>query len=180
MAHQYIALLRGINVGGNSVMKMADLKAQFEALGFDDVKTYIQTGNVLFKSSKKNSSNLSTKIETHLQKTMQYQKKVFVLTPEVLVKSAKNNPFEPEKYEKERRCHLMFMSEKPDASNIQNLMAMKGNEYWFHISDKVLYYAYSKEYDGSRRGIDFEKILGVSGTARSWTVVAKLIELTKN
>lgn len=61
--NQYLALLRGINVGGNNIIKMTDLKSCFENMGFDDVLTYIQSGNVLFKSDEKNKTRLTNRIE---------------------------------------------------------------------------------------------------------------------
>jgi len=71
----------------------------------------------------------------------------------------------------------MFLSAAPAAARCRALMAVQGEEYRFHIEGKVLYYAYSRKFAGNRRTIDFEKILGVSGTSRSWKVVDKLIEI---
>ena len=104
--------------------------------------------------------------------------KVFLLTPQELKKAAADNPFDPERLDKEQRCHLMFLSAPPSAARRRALMAVQGEEYRFHIKRKVLYYAYSRKFDGIRRMIDFEKILGVSGTSRSWKVVDKLIEMS--
>lgn len=174
----YIALIRGINVGGHAIIKMADLKKLFEALGFENVSTYIQSGNVLFSAKKTDEEKLARQIEKKLKASMGKDIKVFILTNKDLKEASANNPFDPALHEKERRCQLMFLSSKPDASRIKELMKLKGDEYKFQINENVLYYAYLKEYDGKRRMIDFEKVLGVSGTSRTWKVVDKLIELS--
>jgi uncharacterized protein (DUF1697 family) len=174
----FIALIRGINVGGHAIIKMADVQMLFESLGFANVTTYIQSGNVIFSSHKTNKEKLAGQIEKKFKSSTGSETKMFILTRDKLKKAAAHNPFEPERYEKEMRCQIMFLSAKPDASHSKALIKLKGEEYLFHIHDDVLYYAYSKKYDGKRRMIDFEKVLGVSGTSRTWKVVDKLIELS--
>jgi uncharacterized protein (DUF1697 family) len=117
-------------------------------------------------------------LEKQLASSTGKEIKVFVLTPAELKRAADNNPFEPERHDEEQRCHLMFLSTEPDAVRREALMELEGEEYRFHIEDKVLYYAYSRKYDGRRRTIDFERVLGVAGTARTWKVVDRLIELS--
>jgi uncharacterized protein (DUF1697 family) len=174
---QYVALLRGINVGGHAVIKMADLRQLFESLGLSHVVTYIQSGNVLFKTEESGAS-LTRLLEKQLASSTGKEIKVFVLTPAELKRAADNNPFEPGRHDEEQQCHLMFLSAEPDAARREALMALEGEEYRFHIDDKVLYYAYSRKQDGRRRSIDFERVLGVAGTARTWKVVDRLIELS--
>lgn len=174
----FIALLRAINVGGHSVIKMTDLKKLFESLGYSDVTTYIQTGNVIFSSNKSNKEKLTAQIEKKFKSTTGHESKIFILTNEKLKKAASHNPFEPEKRDKEQKCHLMFLSGKPGLAHSKALMKLKGKEYQFHIHDDILYYAYPNKFAGSRRFIDFEKVLGVMGTSRSWKVVDKLIGLS--
>jgi uncharacterized protein (DUF1697 family) len=76
---RYLALLRGINVGGKTLIKMADLKTCIEALGFDDVSTYIASGNVLFESGERNAAKLETKIERAIEKRFRLPVKVVIL-----------------------------------------------------------------------------------------------------
>jgi uncharacterized protein (DUF1697 family) len=173
----FIALFRAINVGGHAVIKMAELKNMFENLGFSDVSTYIQTGNVVFSTGEKDKVKIAAAIEKKFKSITGYERKVFILTNDKLIKAASKNPFEPEKHT-ELLCHLMFLSGKPSAENLKALMKLEGEEYRFHVHDDVLYFAYDKKYAGNRRNIDFEKILGATGTARSWKVVDKLIKLS--
>jgi uncharacterized protein (DUF1697 family) len=175
--HRFVALLRAINVGGHGIVKMADLRAQFESLGLTEVATYIQSGNVLFNSKDADARRIAERLEKKLGSSLGYRGLVFVLSPEELRQAAQKNPFDPERLDAEQRCHLMFLSGEPDGAHRKALMAVQGEEYRFAIREKVLYYAYSRTFEGGRRTINFEKILGVAGTARSWTVVKKLIEL---
>lgn len=77
---QYLALLRGINVGGNNVIRMADLKECFEKAGFSDVKTYIQSGNVIFRSEEKENESLVFLIEKELSDRFSYSSRIVLVT----------------------------------------------------------------------------------------------------
>lgn len=176
----YIALFRAINVGGHAVIKMSELKKMFEQMGFFDAVTYIQTGNVVFFSNESDVKKLEAKIEKKFKSATGHESKIFILTNDKLIKAASHNPFEPEKLYKIQKCHLMFLSGKPNLAHSNALMKLKGKEYQFHIHDDVLYYSYPNKFAGKRRFIDFEKILGVKGTSRSWKVVNKLIELSSH
>jgi len=176
--YQYVALLRGINVGGHTLIKMADLRKLFESFGLTDVVTYIQTGNVLFSTNYTDAEQLAQQLEKKLASSLGNKMTVFVLSPAELRKAAAHNPFNPECLDEEQRCHLMFLSAEPDEMHRKALMTLQGEEYRFHIQDKVMYYVYSREHNGNRRTINFEKVLGVIGTSRSWKVINKLIELS--
>lgn len=176
---RYIALLRGVNVGGNTIIRMADLRTLVESLGFTGVATYIQTGNVLFSAAETDRRRLARRLEERLAPVAGRAVQVFVFSPAELKAAAAHNPFEPQRRAGEQRCHLMFLSAQPDPGRWEALKALQGEEYRFHLHGSVLYYAYGTEYAGHRRNIDFEKVLGVSGTARSWNVVDRLIDLAR-
>lgn len=176
---KYVALLRAINVGGNSLMRMADLRQAFEAFGATDVSTYIQTGNVIFSTTVPDPERLARDLERHLAATLGYRGTVYVLAREQLVEAAANNPFDPAGRDAEQQCQLMFMDREPEAERREALLAMQGKDYRLAIHDKVLYFAYPRASAGRRRAIDFEKVLGVTGTVRGWKVVDKLIELAR-
>jgi uncharacterized protein (DUF1697 family) len=89
---KYLVLLRGINVGGNNIIKMADLKSCLERAGFEHVKTYIQSGNVILESKETDVEKLTTKIELLLSKQFNYQSKVVVRTHAQLQSIIKNAP----------------------------------------------------------------------------------------
>jgi uncharacterized protein (DUF1697 family) len=173
---RYVALLRAVNVGG-SFVKMADLRARCEAAGLADVSTYIQSGNLLLSSAERDPARLARRIEAALEPALRRPTTVFLRTRAQLAKAAAANPFEPRRLEAEQRCHLMFLSRAPAPPRRAALLALAGEDYRFAVRGPVLYYAYSRAFDGRRRAIDFEKVLGVTGTARTWKVVDKLVEL---
>ena len=88
----YLALLRGINVGGNNIIKMSDLKLCFESMGFTNVMTYIQSGNVIFQTPEKNVEDITTKIEKTLSKQFNYAARVVVVSQGILNESVEKAP----------------------------------------------------------------------------------------
>jgi uncharacterized protein (DUF1697 family) len=175
--HRYVALLRAINVGGHSVVTMAKLRALFERFGAREVSTYIQSGNVLFTATEANREKLARALEAHLSRALKTNVRAFLFARAELEKAAAGNPFEPARHEKVQRCHLMFLDAEPSATSKKALMALQCDDYRFHVRGRVLYFAYSKALQGKRRNVDFERVLGVVGTARTWKVVEKLVEL---
>lgn len=111
MKFQYLALLRGINVGGNNIIKMVDLKASFENLGFTDVSTYIQSGNVLFKSDNSDKTELTLSIEKALSERFNYKSLVVLVTFNELETIIKNSPEDFGKYTEEYKYDVMFLKE---------------------------------------------------------------------
>ena len=174
---RYVALLRAVNVGGR-VAKMTAVKAAFEELGHTDVVTYIQSGNVVFAADQMAGDELRATIEAKLEQMLGYRTEVFVLGRSDLEEAAANNPFEPAKRDGELICHLMFLSAEPEPGRVEELMKLQGDEYRFAVRGKVFYFCYDRANAGpNRRNLNFEKILGVTGTTRTWKVVDKLIEL---
>ena len=107
----YLALLRGINVGGKNIIKMAELKACFENMGFADVATYIQSGNVMFRGSGKNHKNLMSEIERGLSKRFNYKSRVVVVSQNELEKVVKHAPKGFGKQSDKYRYDVMFLKE---------------------------------------------------------------------
>lgn len=174
----YVALVRGINVGGNSIVAMADLRTWVESLGLTDVATYFQSGNVVFSTAAGDPGRWARLLEEKILAAAGFRTPVFVLSPDELKRAAAGNPFDPARLDKEHRSHLMFLSAAPDAAHRRALMKLQGEEYRFQVKGRILYLAYSRKYDGNRRSLDFEKILGTAGTMRSWKVVDKLVALS--
>ena len=173
-SNRYVALLRAVNVGGTSVLPMAALKELVENLGLDEVSTYIQSGNVLFRSPRKPEA-LAREIAGAVGNAVGRPTDVFVLAPEEIRAAIAGNPFDPARREKTHACHLLFLSGKPAPDRVRKLMELQGEEYRFAVKGAVLYYTYAKELRGNRRTIDFERVLGVRGTARTWKVAAELL-----
>jgi len=108
---QYLALLRGINVGGKNLIKMSDLKACFEELGFSNVLTYIQSGNVLFQSGEKDKNILTNKIEKELSEKFDYQSRLVTITHKELAGIVHEAPKGFGKDLQKYRCDVIFLKE---------------------------------------------------------------------
>ncbi len=108
----YIALFRGINVGGNNILPMQELVAQLENIGLQNVRTYIQSGNVVFQSEEKNTSLLSNKIRAAIKKNHDFEPQVVLLELEEMEKAVGSNPF-PEAESEPKTLHLLFLASVP-------------------------------------------------------------------
>jgi uncharacterized protein (DUF1697 family) len=178
VTNSYVALIRAINVGGHSVIKMPDLRKLVESLGFEDVSSYIQTGNVVFKAVQNDRGTLSKKIEEAIEAKAGYKTTVFVLTYDDLKEAAGHNPFRSRNEAGEGRSHIVFLSAEPAKQNIDKILALQGEDFSFAVHKNFFYYYYPEKYAGhTRRNVNFEKILGVRATARTYKVVDRLIEL---
>jgi uncharacterized protein (DUF1697 family) len=177
-ARRHVALLRGINVGGHAVVTMSKLKGYFEAIGLEDVKTYIQSGNVLFTSTAADTARLTLKLEKHLEQCLGHTITVFLLSHGELKEAATNNPLDPVRLDAERASHLVFLSEPPAAAKRKALEELEDGVYSFRVRGRVLYFSYPRKLAGKRKTFDLERLLGVTATARTWKVVDKLVELS--
>ncbi len=119
---RYVALLRGINVGGNSMMKMDDLKAMFAELGFENVKSYINSGNLAFDSKKAAEAKLVDKIEDAVESKFGRRVHVMVREQNDIERILKNNPFEGE-FESHKHMHVLFLKEPMPTDRQEQLQA---------------------------------------------------------
>lgn len=121
--HSYVALLRGINVGGNNVIKMEKLREVFEGMGFSSVKTYIQSGNVLFASNDEDQNTLEKKIEKTLSSIFSYEAKVLVRSKIQLEETVAHFPkiFENPDW----KHNVIFLTQALDTKDVPDRFAIK-------------------------------------------------------
>ena len=172
----WIALLRGINVGGANVLTMKDLVALLEGIGCASPKTYIQSGNVVFRSDEQSSSAMADRVSDAMAREHGFQPRVVVLSREELQQSADNNPF-PEAESKPSTVHLFFLAEPPTNPDIDALTRLKTRSESFVLSDRVFYLHAPDGIGRSKLAAQAEKLIGVDATARNWRTVSKLLEL---
>jgi uncharacterized protein (DUF1697 family) len=175
----YIALFRGINVGGRHILPMKELVALLEDLGCRNVKTYIQSGNAVFESKASNTSQLSKKISAEIKKRRGFEPHVLLLSLDEMEKAIANNPF-PEGGEKEPKAlHAGFLTSTPKAPDLEALERLKANREQFHLIGTI-FYLYAPEGIGrSKLAASTEKLLGVPLTDRNWSTVRKIMEIAK-
>lgn len=175
---RYIAFLRGINVGGKNIIKMDSLKKSFESIGFKNVKTFIQSGNVLFDSNANNLNTLTMKIEKSLLKEYGSDIKVMLRTFDEVVNLVKKNPFEGIKPGKKIKLYVCFLSGKPKLHLMYPLVSEKDAVEVIRI-EKCDAFIISRELKSGRFGFPnnfIEKEMEIFSTARNWNTVCKIIE----
>jgi uncharacterized protein (DUF1697 family) len=137
-AMKYAALLRGINVGGNNMIKMTELKASFERSGYTNVITYINSGNVIFESDEKDRKKLTESIESMLSKAFGYKARVHVITHQQVADVAKNVPDEWNK-RTDIRCYVAFVMEPMTAEDAAKEVSTREGVDTLKIGPGVLY-----------------------------------------
>ncbi|MCI0554584.1 MAG: DUF1697 domain-containing protein, partial [Anaerolineae bacterium] len=138
---QYLALLRGINVGGNNIIKMADLKACFEHMGFADVVTYIQSGNVLFKSVEKDKTRLTKRIEAGLSEKFRYDARLVVVTHKQLKQAVEEAPRGFGKDPEKLRYDVIFLKELLTPKEAMKSISTKEGVDAAYMGKDVLYFS---------------------------------------
>ena len=178
--NKYIALLRGINVSGQKKIIMKDLVLLFEEIGFLNVKTYIQSGNIIFDFTNIVEKELENLIINKIKKVYGFEVGCIVLQPKFLIKTLQNNPFQYEKNVIVEKMYFTFLNENPSLENINQLMSKDYSPDIFLIKNRVLYF-YSPIGVGKSKLTNkiIEKKLNVIATARNWNTIKKIIELSK-
>lgn len=181
---KWIALLRGINVGGHNKLAMADLRSTLQTAGLDEVRTYIQSGNVVFQRAGTDAPELTDLIANAIHSEYGLSPRVIVLNADEFMKAAAANPFAGAA-NAEKTVHLFFLkgaaagatAPAPDLAKIQG--AAGPNER-FDVTEKVFYLHTPDGFAKSRLAERIERLLGVEATARNWRTVNRLIELANS
>lgn len=138
--NRYLTLLRGINVGGNNIIKMADLKLCFESMGFSNVLTYIQSGNVIFSADENDNSKLTNKIEQALSERFKYSSRIVLISHQHLKKVINEAPqsfgANPEMY----RYDVLFLKEPLTANELIKKIKTREGVDNVYVGDSVLYF----------------------------------------
>lgn len=178
----YIALLRGINVGGNNKIPMAALREALQQTGFDAIQTYIQSGNVIFTSEFREKNQIQSAIEQCITDTFGLRIAVFVCTAQEWQTLHDTNPLidTPEKIPLDpKQHHLTLLSAAPDESRIYAIQPTNFAPDRFSVIGQ---YVYLHTPDGYGKTLltngFFEKTLGVKATTRNWRTVAELKKMS--
>ncbi len=160
---------------------MAHLRELFESLGFSDISTYIQSGNVIFQTSGAlNQRAISEKIEEAILKEFGFEVPVILRTAEELQSTVDGNPFYNISNPEIDRLHLTFLKEPPPPENLEKISNFDFNPDKFAISGREVFVYCSGKYSDSKLSNKFfENKLGTGATTRNWKTVLKLKELTE-
>jgi uncharacterized protein (DUF1697 family) len=174
----YIALFRGINVGGHSKLPMRELKDVLSGMGLQDIATYIQSGNVVFTTDQGEKSALAARIREAVEHSHGFAPQVVLLTADELARAAAANPY-PEADEAPTTVHLYFLAEVPQNPDLEKMEAIKADNECFTLTDKVFYLHAPEGIGRSKLAAGVEKALGVPVTARNWRSVCKILEMAQ-
>lgn len=169
----YIALFRGINVGGKNMLPMKGLVELLNTMGFKDVQTYIQSGNVIFSTEVEDLKQLSSQISLSVKEAYNFEPKIHILTVKELEVAIKNNPFLDSESDP-KSLHFGFLLEEPIAPDLEKLEEIKKENERFKLIGKVFYLSAPEGVGRSKLASKSEKLLGVSMTDRNWGTVSKL------
>lgn len=174
---KYIALLRGINVGGNTMIKMETLREVFSSLGLENVRTYINSGNVAFETEKTSDAKLTKTVSDAIERTFEKRISVMIRSEREIDEVIKNNPFAG-KFENDKDLHVFFLAAELSKEQIDMLAAVVNENEMIEVRGRTLYCLLRISLTDSFVGKGFiDKKLKAIATARNWRTVNKLAEL---
>lgn len=174
----YFALLKGINVTGYKIIKMAELKSMFESLGFKNVRTYIQSGNVVFESPAK-AEAVKKKIENGIEDKFGFKVTVIIRSRDEMEKIIKDYPFAKIKGHEECKISVGFLESIPGKALVKELEANSSDLETLKVNGNNLYHLCRGKFSDSlvfKKNLP-EKILKVNCTVRNWNTTNKLMEI---
>lgn len=174
----WIALFRGINVGGNNPLPMQALKATLGHLGCHNVNTYIQSGNVAFSIAGRTAQDLKRDIEGAISREFGFAVTVHLLSITDLAEAVASNPFAAAATEP-TSLHLFFLDEEPDAADLDGLHKLSSKTENFELQGTTFYLHAPDGIGRSKLAAAAEKLLGVGATARNWRTVTKTLEMAR-
>jgi uncharacterized protein (DUF1697 family) len=174
----WITLFRGINVGGHNILPMTELNALLEDLGCAGVRTYIQSGNVIFRHNERQATRLSQTISQAVLNRFHFAPYVLLMTVNSLKSALDVNPFSSTEV-KPNTLQLYFLSATPTEADLDGLKQLKSASEKFELIDQVFYLHAPDGIGRSKLAARVEKLLGVPATARNWRTAQKMLELAK-
>ena len=174
-----IALFRGINVVGRNRIRMTELAALMVEIGLENVRTYIQSGNVVFRAAESKVSRLGTRIPDAVEGRFGFRPKLILLNETALDAAIARNPF-PEADSAPSTVHLTFLSGPPTAPDLESLERLRAPSEQFELEGQVFFLHAPDGIGRSKLAARIERSLGVSGTSRNWRTVRKLEQMLKD
>lgn len=175
-----ISMLRGVNLAAHNRVKMDALRALYESLGLEEPQTYIQSGNVVFKTQERDFVRLARRVEANVQKTFGFHADVILRTSSDLREVIARNPFRTRRDIHPSKLLVTFLASAPDPQACASVLKMKTDpeELWIDGREVYIYYA-----NGMARTklswVLVAKALKITGTGRNWNSVTKLIEIAE-
>jgi len=173
----YVALLRGINVGGNKMIAMAELRAALTKAGFSNVRTLLQSGNVVLDAGASSPAKLESQLEAEVKKRFSLEVEFHVRSPAEWAAVIEANPFAAEAKADPSHLLVTFYKTPLDKAKVKAAQAAIVGPERLHAEGRHLYMVFPEGIGRSKATIVVGKVLGPSGTARNWNTVQKLAAL---
>ena len=175
-----ISMLRGVNLGPHNRIKMDELRALYESLKLADARSYVQSGNVIFRTKEKNSPQLAKKIQTGIQKKFGCCPEVILRTSEELQSAIAANPFPEQTKSEPSKVLVTFLAAEPPRDAEANLQKFQDLPEKLHLKGRELYIYFPNGAGRSRLPWSaVEKFLKVTGTARNWNSVQAMLKIAE-
>ena len=173
-----ISMLRGVNVGGHNQIKMDALRALYDSLGLREARTYVQSGNVIFKTEERNVARLATRIEDAIEREFGFRPDVVLRTPSELRDAIARNPFAARRGIEPSKLLVTFLAQPPAAAAREEVLKIKAAPEELRIVDREVYMYYPNGLGRPKLPwTTVAKMLGTSGTGRNWNSVRKILEI---
>ena len=174
---RFIALLRGVNVGGNTKVNMAELRASCGRLGYENVKTYINSGNVILDSTEADAGKIASQIQNTIRDDFGLVVSVMVRSMEELQQVLTNNPFNGQ-FDNHKDMHVFFLADELPDEKLELLLAQHNDEQLIAVDGRTVYCLLRISVVDSTLGKGFlDRKLKVPATARNWRTVKTLAEM---
>lgn len=177
---RYLALLRGINVGGHRIIPMAKLRGIVEEAGFAEVSTYIQSGNVVFTSPSKSAKGVRTAVESALRTSLGYEVPALIRTAKEMETIVSENPFSEEHTKGRTKMYVAFLEHGASKQEMEALLAAQVKGMRFHAGTAEVYCLLDAKFTGNDSPFSntlLEKLLGQRATTRNWATTTTLLEM---
>lgn len=175
-----ISLLRGVNLGGQKILKMEALRALYESLKFKDVASFIQSGNVVFRTKENDLNKISKRIGDGIEKTFGFRPEVILRTTEEMRGVIARNPFANRKDIEPSKLLVWFLSSAPDAEARKKLDTVKRQQEELRLDERELYIYFPDGQGRSKLSLPaVDRALKVLGSGRNWNSVLKLMEMAE-
>lgn len=173
-----ISMLRGVNLGPHNRIKMDALRALFKSLEFEDPRTYVQSGNVIFRTKEKNSASLAKKIQSAIERKFGCRTEVILRTTNELRRAIAENPFAASRRLEPSKILVTFLATAPGPEANAALLALKDYPEELHLKGRELYIYFPNGAGRSKLPWSkIEKLFQTTGTARNWNSVTQMFKI---
>lgn len=176
----FISLLRGVNVVGKNKIQMEELRTLYESMGLRDARTYIQSGNVVFRTPARNSAGLSRRIEDAIETGFGFRPRVMVRTLAELLEVVARNPFAQQRNLHPAKLLVFFLAALPTREACDQALALNVGQEQLRMSQRELFIYFPTGQGQSKLAMArVEKALATAATGRNWNTVTRLVALAQ-